>query len=54
MEHLIETLGLAATADAWREKLAALEEAGATEVAFQPAGDDIAGELEAFAEVARR
>jgi 5,10-methylenetetrahydromethanopterin reductase len=52
--ELIETLGLAATADTWREKLAALEGAGVTEVAYQPAGDDVAGELEAFAEAARQ
>ncbi|TDU31800.1 5,10-methylenetetrahydromethanopterin reductase [Panacagrimonas perspica] len=37
--------------DAWRERLAALEAKGATEVAFQPAGPDIPRELEAFAKM---
>ena len=35
---------------AWRERLAAMTEAGATEVAYQPAGPDIPRELEAFAD----
>lgn len=35
--------------EAWRERLAALEAKGATEVAYQPAGPDIPRELEAFA-----
>jgi 5,10-methylenetetrahydromethanopterin reductase len=39
--------------EAWRERLAALEAKGATEVAFQPAGPDIPRELEAFAKMAR-
>ena len=33
----------------WRELLVQLEAAGATEIAYQPAGPDIAGELERFA-----
>jgi 5,10-methylenetetrahydromethanopterin reductase len=37
--------------DAWRERLAALEAKGATEIAFQPAGPDIPRELEAFAKM---
>jgi 5,10-methylenetetrahydromethanopterin reductase len=40
---------LAQAPEAWRERLAALERAGVTEVAFQPAGPDIPGELERFA-----
>jgi 5,10-methylenetetrahydromethanopterin reductase len=39
--------------DAWRERLAALEATGATEVAYQPAGSDIPRELEAFAKMVR-
>lgn len=48
----VRKLGGARTADEWRERLAKLEEAGATEIAYQPAGPDIPGELERFAEVA--
>ena len=47
--ELLQTLGLALDRGAWRERLARLEEGGATEVAFQPAGDDIERELDAFA-----
>ena len=50
---LLSASGLALTDDAWRERLAQIEEAGATEIAYQPAGPDIPGELEAFAEAAR-
>jgi 5,10-methylenetetrahydromethanopterin reductase len=45
--------GLALHRAGWRERLALLEQQGATEVAYQPAGDDIPRELEAFAAVAR-
>jgi 5,10-methylenetetrahydromethanopterin reductase len=51
--ELLSGLDLALTQDGWREKLAQLEEAGATEVVYQPAGPDIPGELEAFAKVAQ-
>lgn len=51
--QLIAGFGLALSPAQWRERLAALEQAGATEVAYQPAGPDIPGELEAFAEAAR-
>jgi 5,10-methylenetetrahydromethanopterin reductase len=51
--QLIEGSGLALSASGWREKLAALEQDGATEIAYQPAGPDIPGELEAFAKAAR-
>ena len=36
----------------WRDRLSAAAEAGATEVAFQPAGDDLRRELAAFMEAA--
>jgi 5,10-methylenetetrahydromethanopterin reductase len=45
--------GLALTASEWRDKLAKLEAAGSTEIAYQPAGPDIPRELEAFAAAAR-
>ncbi|WP_201776649.1 LLM class flavin-dependent oxidoreductase [Allosalinactinospora lopnorensis] len=51
--ELLTGLGLALGPDGWREKLAQFEEAGATEVVYQPAGPDIARELETFAEAAR-
>ena len=44
--------GLAAGADAWRARLAAIEARGATEVIYQPAGPDIPREMRAFAAVA--
>jgi 5,10-methylenetetrahydromethanopterin reductase len=44
---LLTPLGLALPAAGWRERLAQMEAAGATEVAYQPAGPDIARELEA-------
>jgi len=47
--ELLHAQGLALDKGAWRERLAQLEENGATEVAFQPAGSDIPRELEAFA-----
>jgi 5,10-methylenetetrahydromethanopterin reductase len=37
----------------WRGRLAAAAEAGATEVAYQPAGDDLRRELRTFIEAAR-
>jgi len=43
-------LKLALTPEAWADKLRALESAGATEVAYQPAGD-IVTELERFAKI---
>jgi 5,10-methylenetetrahydromethanopterin reductase len=50
---LLAASGLALPAAGWRERLAGLEAAGATEVVFQPAGPDIPRELEAFAQAAR-
>jgi 5,10-methylenetetrahydromethanopterin reductase len=40
---------LALSPGGWRERVAELEAAGATEIAYQPAGPDIPRELEAFA-----
>ncbi|MFM7536944.1 MAG: 5,10-methylene tetrahydromethanopterin reductase, partial [Acidimicrobiales bacterium] len=51
---MMRRFGGARTRDEWAEHLAALEVGGATEVAYQPAGPDIPGELERFAEAARR
>jgi 5,10-methylenetetrahydromethanopterin reductase len=51
--ELLTQQGLALTRAGWRERLALLESMGATEVAYQPAGPDIARELEAFAAAAR-
>jgi 5,10-methylenetetrahydromethanopterin reductase len=50
---LLAAVGLALPAVGWRERLAALEASGATEVVFQPAGPDIPRELEAFAQAAQ-
>jgi 5,10-methylenetetrahydromethanopterin reductase len=44
--------GLAASTEAWRERLAVNEARGVTEVTYQPAGPDIPRELRAFAEMA--
>lgn len=48
----LTAMGLALGTDGWRARLAELEGAGATEVAYQPAGPDIPRELEAFARMA--
>ena len=42
--------GVALDPGAWRERIAGIGEAGATEIVYQPAGPDIERELEAFAE----
>mgnify|MGYP000621202884 CR=1 FL=1 len=47
--ELLQAQGLALDHGAWRDRLAGLEAGGATEVAYQPAGNDIPRELEAFA-----
>jgi len=47
--ELLTQLGLALTGAGWRERVATLESLGASEIAYQPAGPDIARELEAFA-----
>ena len=51
--RLLAEQGLALTRAGWRERIALLESLGATEIAYQPAGSDIARELEAFAAAAR-
>ena len=45
--------GSARSAAGWREQLSRYEEAGATEIAYQPAGPDIAGELRRFMDMAK-
>ena len=47
-EMLVEN-GFALTRAGWRERIAMLESAGATEIAYQPAGSNIAKELANFA-----
>ncbi|SFA89374.1 5,10-methylenetetrahydromethanopterin reductase [Amycolatopsis marina] len=49
--EVLAASGAALGPDGWREKLAQLEEGGATEIAYQPAGPDVPRELEAFAKV---
>jgi 5,10-methylenetetrahydromethanopterin reductase len=49
---MLRQFGAARTASEWREHLARLEAAGATEIAYQPAGPNIPGELERFANMA--
>jgi 5,10-methylenetetrahydromethanopterin reductase len=48
---LLTTISFAGTPEELRGKVAALEAAGATEIAYQPAGPDIPGELERMREV---
>lgn len=48
----ITAFTLTGTADQLRERLVAMEEAGMTEIAYQPAGPDIPRELAAFAAMA--
>ena len=52
--EMLSAMGGALTAAALRERLAAMESSGITEVAYQPAGPDIPRELEAFASAAAR
>jgi 5,10-methylenetetrahydromethanopterin reductase len=47
--ELLAAQGLALTAAGWRERIELLASMGATEIAYQPAGPDIPGELERFA-----
>jgi 5,10-methylenetetrahydromethanopterin reductase len=46
--ELLAGAGLALDAAGWRDKVAKAESMGATAIAYQPAGPDIARELEAF------
>ena len=48
--ELLTNFGLVSTVEGWRDRLAELQAAGSTEIAYQPAGPDIPGELKAFAE----
>jgi 5,10-methylenetetrahydromethanopterin reductase len=50
---LLVAIGAARTRTQWVDHLRTITAAGATEVAYQPAGPDIAGELERFADVCR-
>ena len=50
---LLAEQGFALGRKAWRERVAELASMGATEIAYQPAGPDIARELEAFAAAVR-
>jgi 5,10-methylenetetrahydromethanopterin reductase len=52
LAELMERAGGARSAAAWAEHLGRLAAGGATEVAYQPAGADIPGELKRFARVA--
>lgn len=47
--EVLTASGAAMSRAGWRERLAQLEAAGATEIAYQPAGPDVPRELEAFA-----
>ncbi len=49
---MLRQLGLARTALDWAARLRELESLGATEIAYQPAGPDIPGELRRFASAA--
>jgi 5,10-methylenetetrahydromethanopterin reductase len=51
--ELLAATGAAMSPQVLRDRLAAAEAGGATEVAYQPAGPGIARELEAFADAAR-
>lgn len=51
--ELLAAQQLAQSPQRWRERLDAAERAGVTEVAYQPAGPDIPGELERFARLSR-
>ena len=51
---MLASQGLALDAGAWRARIEQLEADGATEIAFQPAGQDIPRELEAFARMMGR
>ena len=50
--EIISSIGGAFTASELRDRLAAMEAGGVTEVAYQPAGPDIPRELESFAKAA--
>lgn len=47
--EMLASNGVAMDRGAWRDRISQLEEQGATEIAYQPAGSDIPHELETFA-----
>ena len=47
--QLLSDVSFTGTAEQLRERVATLQEVGVTEIAYQPAGQDISGELERFA-----
>ena len=49
---ILSAYGLALDVPAWRERLAASERAGVTEIAYHPMGPDIERELVTFARMA--
>lgn len=49
---MLRQFGLARTKQEWSEHLGKLAELGITEIAYQPAGPDIPGELQRFADAA--
>jgi 5,10-methylenetetrahydromethanopterin reductase len=51
--QMLAEMGFALTRAGWRERIGLLVSMGATEIAYQPAGPDIPGELERFAAAAR-
>lgn len=51
--ELLAGQGLALTRAGWRERIDLLASMGATEIAYQPGGPDVPGELERFAAAAR-
>ncbi|MCC7365787.1 MAG: LLM class flavin-dependent oxidoreductase [Dehalococcoidia bacterium] len=51
--ELLQRFGQVRTPAGWRDRLAELEAAGITEIAYQPAGPDIPGELARFMAAAR-
>ena len=50
--EVLAALGVAMDAEGWRTRIAASEQAGVTEIVYQPAGPDIERELTAFAQMA--
>jgi 5,10-methylenetetrahydromethanopterin reductase len=50
--EVVDALGMAMDADGWRARLASSEQAGVSEIVYQPAGPDIARELAVFAATA--
>ena len=51
--EILQAMGATYRPGELRERLAGMDEAGMTEIAYQPAGPDIPRELEAFAAAVR-